>query len=194
MACMTLKRSHDWDPLSSPATSNARPSKRLCAGSSKNQIPNVSSLKQPSPFSEVEPKITAEEISSSIKEEVQRLANRRQLLTVTTNSSCTPSLSFASGSASTFLFSPEKISPPAPCNSPAVGLTSPRCKEQPIFTFKQVGMICERLLREREDQLREQYDKILSLKLAEQYDTFVKFTYDQIQKRLDSTSTPSYLS
>lgn len=84
-----------------------------------------------------------------------------------------------------------KISPPAPCNSPAVGLTSPRCREQPIFTFKQVGMICERLLRERENQLREQYDKILSLKLAEQYDTFVKFTYDQIQKRLDSGSTPS---
>lgn len=89
------------------------------------------------------------------------------------------------------MFFYRKLSPPAPCNSPAVGLTSPRCKEQPIFTFKQVGIICERLLRERENQLREQYDKILSLKLAEQYDTFVKFTYDQIQKRLDSGSTPS---
>ena len=76
-------------------------------------------------------------------------------------------------------------------SSPAVGLLAPGRKEQPIFTFKQVSLICERLLREREAQLREEYDKILGQKLAEQYDTFVKFTYDQIQKGFEAGPTPS---
>jgi len=70
---------------------------------------------------------------------------------------------------------------------------SPR-REQPLFTFKQVGMICERLMKERESQIKEEYDKILVSKLSEQYDTFVKFTYEQIHKRMDVRATPSYLS
>lgn len=47
-------------------------------------------------------------------------------------------------------------------------------------------MICERMLKEREDKLREQYDAVLTTKLAEQYDAFVKFTYDQIQRRYEA--------
>lgn len=43
-------------------------------------------------------------------------------------------------------------------------------------------MICERLLREQELEIREEYDNVLSAKLAEQYDAFVKFTYDQIHR------------
>lgn len=88
--------------------------------------------------------------------------------------------------------SPEKLFAPSPCNSPALGLMAPGRREQPIFTFKQVGLICERLLRERENQLREEYDQILCQKLSEQYDTFVKFTYDQIQKGFDSTPSCEY--
>jgi len=67
-------------------------------------------------------------------------------------------------------------------------------RDKPLFTFRQVGLICERLLREREDQLRETYEQALSAKLSEQYDTFVKFTYDQIQKRFEANAAPSYLS
>jgi hypothetical protein len=67
-------------------------------------------------------------------------------------------------------------------------------RDKPLFTFRQVGLICERLLREREDQLRETYEQALSTKLSEQYDTFVKFTYDQIQKRFEANAAPSYLS
>lgn len=66
-------------------------------------------------------------------------------------------------------------------------------KDKPLFTFRQVGLICERMMKEREDCLREMYDKVLSTKLAEQYDMFVKFTYDQIQKRYEAAA-PSYLS
>lgn len=64
--------------------------------------------------------------------------------------------------------------------------------DKALFTFKQVRLICERMLREQEDTLREQYNNILMNKLAEQYDIFVKFTYDQIQGRYDAA--PSYLS
>ena len=72
-----------------------------------------------------------------------------------------------------------------------LGLLSPSRRDQPLFTFRQVNLICERLLKERETSLRDEYDQVLSSKLAEQYDTFVKFTYDQIQKRFDIGATPS---
>lgn len=65
--------------------------------------------------------------------------------------------------------------------------------EKPLFNFKQVSLICERLVREREEALREEYDKTLTSKLAEQYDAFVKFTYDQIQRRLNDRPM-SYVS
>lgn len=35
-----------------------------------------------------------------------------------------------------------------------------------LFTFPQVTALCDRLIREREDQLREEYDDILASKLA----------------------------
>ena len=47
------------------------------------------------------------------------------------------------------------------------------------------------MLKEQETRIREEYDQILNLKLAEQYDAFVKFTYDQIQKRFESAAAPS---
>jgi len=70
--------------------------------------------------------------------------------------------------------------------------SSPCSKERPLFTFKQVGLICERMIRERESEIREEYDNVLTAKLAEQYDAFVRFTYDQIQKNYQAA--PSYLS
>ena len=47
-------------------------------------------------------------------------------------------------------------------------------------------MICERMMKEQEEKLKEQYDAVLTNKLAEQYDAFVKFTYDQIQRRYEA--------
>jgi hypothetical protein len=57
-------------------------------------------------------------------------------------------------------------------------------------------MICERLLKEQETSLRVQYENVLSTKLAEQYDQFVKFTQDQITRQTvqDNDSGLSYLS
>lgn len=47
------------------------------------------------------------------------------------------------------------------------------------------------MLRERESEIREEYDNVLTSKLAEQYDAFVKFTYDQIQRNYSSQTAPS---
>lgn len=63
----------------------------------------------------------------------------------------------------------------------------------PIFSMNQVNAICERMLAERETALREQYDKILTQKTSEQYDAFVKFTHEQIQRRFEGSSC-SYVS
>lgn len=41
-------------------------------------------------------------------------------------------------------------------------------------------MICERMLREQEAALREEYESALSTKLAEQYEAFVRFNLDQV--------------
>lgn len=91
--------------------------------------------------------------------------------------------------------SPRRIDTP-PLHQPVVQGTSTNSgvgkQDKALFTFKQVRLICERMLREQEDTLREQYNNILTTKLAEQYDIFVKFTYDQIQGRYEAS--PSYLS
>lgn len=39
-------------------------------------------------------------------------------------------------------------------------------KDHPLFTLKQVTLICKRMLQEREEQLREEYDKVVASKLA----------------------------
>ena len=43
--------------------------------------------------------------------------------------------------------------------------TDPSSNQQPLLTLKQVNMICARLLQEREEKVREEYDRILSSKL-----------------------------
>lgn len=55
-------------------------------------------------------------------------------------------------------------------------------------------MICERMLREKESEIRDEYDHVLSQKLAEQYDAFVKFTYDQIQRNYQAAPSCKYYS
>ncbi|XP_050017275.1 akirin-1 isoform X2 [Alexandromys fortis] len=66
-------------------------------------------------------------------------------------------------------------------------------KDQPTFTLRQVGILCERILKDYEDKVREEYEQILSTKLAEQYESFVKFTHDQIMRRYGTRPT-SYVS
>ena len=51
--------------------------------------------------------------------------------------------------------------------------------------------LCERMVKDRTDQLREEYDKVLANKLAEQYEAFLKFNHDQIQTHFSRSSDAS---
>ncbi|XP_064404164.1 akirin-2-like [Halichondria panicea] len=78
-------------------------------------------------------------------------------------------------------------------DSSTVGVASTGSREQPLFTLRQVTTVCQRMLKEREEQVRVEYDRVLVTKLSEQYDAFVKFSHDQVERRL-AESTCSYVS
>ncbi|XP_065163185.1 akirin [Atheta coriaria] len=172
MACATLKRSLDWEPVL-----GARPAKRRrCIPFCGTPSPSKERVGTPtagtsgasgSAFPDVVGrKLTPEVMAANIRAELRRFQRRKQL-------------QYGSNSDND-------------SGSGGEQSESPARSEKPVFTFKQVGLICERMLREKESEIREEYDNVLTNKLAEQYDAFVKFTYDQIQKNY--SSVPSYLS
>ncbi|XP_030054971.1 akirin-2 [Microcaecilia unicolor] len=186
MACgATLKRTLEFDPL----LSQASPKRRRCAPLSAPSAaagpassPQQKSLRlEPSPFGDVSSRLTAEQILYSIKQEHKRMQKRKHLESTfqQTDPCCLsdaqPHAFLLSGPAVPSTSSASSPTPPSP--------PPPLKKEQPLFTLRQVGMICERLLKECEQRVREEYEEILSTKLAEQYDAFVKFTHDQIMRR-----------
>jgi len=187
MACATLKRSLELDPLHSPPGS--RPKRRRYAPISASPTIPPTRDDTESPFVTVTTRLSPDQIQAHIKEEMRRLHRRKQLHfgDKEGGSPCAsgPSSPNSGGLSSDF-------------NTDSLGalqsLSVKTNKEAALFTFPQVGLICERLVREREEQLRALYDQVLSAKLAEQYDTFVKFTHDQIKKRFEAASAPSYLS
>lgn len=174
MACATLKRSLDWEPVL-----GARPAKRrrcipFCGTPSPSKDRPSTSQQgspylppKPSAFPDVVGRMTPESMAANIRAELKRFQRRKQLQ----YGVCSDNSDSGSGG---------ELS------------ESPHRAEKPIFTFKQVGLICERMLREKESEIREEYDSVLNTKLAEQYDAFVKFTYDQIQRTY--STVPSYLS
>ncbi|XP_055608667.1 akirin [Uranotaenia lowii] len=200
MACATLKRALDWEslnqrpskrrrchPFGSPSSSSS-PSQSTAAASSSGASSSASAAMRvmepkPSPFADTGcPKLTPEKMAQNITEEIKRLHRRKQLTFHSHHNMERMQDSESSGSE----MGPD--SPRRPDSPPSMV----KHPEKALFTFKQVQMICERMLKEREDSLREQYDAVLTTKLAEQYDAFVKFTYDQIQRRYEAA--PSYLS
>ena len=74
----------------------------------------------------------------------------------------------------------------------------------PMFTNLQTAQMCARLLREQDRSIREQYEQLLTSKLNEQYDTFVRYSHDSVHKNpskpvwfnyaQQQESTPSTLS
>ncbi|XP_037935989.1 akirin [Teleopsis dalmanni] len=209
MACATLKRALDWENLNQrPAkrrrcnpfgqAGNGSPSRSATslsgAGSNTNmcheispgalgQLPNGRLAKEhQSAFVDVTvEKMSPDKMAQNIRDEIKRLHKRKQL---PFSAAAIERMQDSESSGSEMgLDSPRRPdSPPSMLRNP----------EKALFSFKQVQLICERMLKEREDQLREKYDVVLTQKLAEQYDAFVKFTYDQIQKRYEAA--PSYLS
>lgn len=146
-----------------------------------------------SPFSGVTEKLSTEKLAASIAQEVKRMQKRRQLHYPLAAQTLAP--------MSTPGKSEELPSCSAPDQSPQASQslnnlfnTLPHAKKDvPLFTFRQVSLICERLIREREEEVKEQYDKVLSCKMAEQYESFLKFNHDQLHRRFGK-SEMSYVS
>lgn len=136
------------------------------------------SLQQPAPPGSERRLPTPEQIFQNIKQEYNRYQRWRHLEVVLSQSEACTSESQPPSSALT-----------APSSPGAFWMK----KDQPTFTLRQVGIICERLLKDYEDKVREEYEQILSTKLAEQYESFVKFTHDQIMRRYGTRPT-SYVS
>ncbi|XP_026874827.1 akirin-2 [Electrophorus electricus] len=197
MACgATLKRTMDFDPLSAASPKRRRCSPVSAAASAAS--PRKYLRMEPSPFGAATARLTTEQILNNIKQEYKRMQKRRHL-----ESSSQPAESCC------YLPAHPGTAPAHPGTAPAhpgtappahaaltgacAGASSPSRREQPLFTLRQVGMICERLLKEREEKVREEYEDILTTKLAEQYDAFVKFTHDQLMRRFGEQPA-SYVS
>ena len=93
------------------------------------------------------PTLVADKLAASLEAELKRLQKRRLFM------SNDPSPSHQMGGDATA---------PATCVCPS----SPRPKDQPLFTLKQVVMVCQRKLKEREEHLKEEFERLLSTKLA----------------------------
>lgn len=172
MACATLKRNLDWESMAQMPAKRRRCSP-FAASSSTSPGIKVSETK-PSVFGEsvsAPVKMTPERMAQEICDEIKRLQRRRQLRV---ENGAAASCSSSSGS--------EGDSSP-PHHSSHSSHNTNKMHNRALFTFKQVRMICERMLREQEVALRTEYEAALSTKLAEQYEAFVRFNLDQVQRR-----------
>ena len=113
----------------------------------------------------------SEQIAASIAQEMKRMQRRRQLhYPSTTHSSSMSTTSTATQEKADY--APSCSTPPDHSPQMSQSLTNllssmPHAKKDvPLFTFRQVSLICERLVRDREESVKEQYDKVLNCKLA----------------------------
>ncbi|NP_001089245.1 akirin-1A [Xenopus laevis] len=186
MACgATLKRSMEFEALMSPQS----PKRRRCAplpGSPATPSPQRCAIRpemqqgQQQPLSQLggDRRLTPEQILQNIKQEYTRYQRRRQLEGAFNQCEA--------GALNEVQASCSSLTAPS---SPGSLVK----KDQPTFSLRQVGILCERLLKDHEDKIREEYEQILNIKLAEQYESFVKFTHDQIMRRYGARPA-SYVS
>jgi hypothetical protein len=135
------------------------------------------------------------ELMERIRHEAKRLIKRKQITLSTTLTTSTIDSESLPDQSAVRTPLPTTASPCSLLSKKSMSSTSNlnNVNDLPIFSMSQVNAICERMLGERETAIREQYDKILTQKMSEQYDAFVKFTHEQIQRRF-ATSQCSYVS
>uniref|UniRef100_A0A674B9M6 Akirin 1 n=1 Tax=Salmo trutta TaxID=8032 RepID=A0A674B9M6_SALTR len=191
MACgATLKRSMEFEALLSPQS----PKRRRCnalPGAPSTPSPQRCNLRPPvdcpshsmsPPTMGGEHRLTPEQIFQNIRQEYSRYQRRRQLEGAFNQSEAACSSTDAPSSSLTAPSSPPGASQESAQEIRKLSSGASR-KDQPSFTLRQVSYLCERLLKDHEEKIREEYEQILNTKLAEQYESFVKFTQDQIMRR-----------
>jgi len=209
MACgVTLKRSRELDPLLSPESDMKR--RRTQYNKSIQHSPthhhhqaahhaniNSNELEMPSSIeTSTVPKNPQDELDAYLLSEISVLRRRRVLPRDGGGNESPASASSDSDSEQRMdsgAFGQRTESHHHHQSQHAGASSSIVRSERPLFTYRQVRMICERLLKEQEMRLREEYDRTLNAKLSEQHETFVRFTYDQIHRRLGDAPM-SYLS
>ena len=106
----------------------------------------------------------------AIHGEWKRIARRRKLYShgdgQVSPRSGSPKLPLSPQLSTPFASSSSNSSSASTVGVSAASTSLSRSKDHPLFTLKQVTLIVERLWREREEQLREEYDRVLSEKLA----------------------------
>jgi hypothetical protein len=112
----------------------------------------------------------AEQITARISEELKRMHHHRRRNMV--NSTSPPPAISDRTCAPTLLHKKEFPASSSLLTSAALQATAgigcsltPHCRDTPVLSLRQVGLVCERMMKEREDQLREEYDKVLTDKL-----------------------------
>lgn len=198
-SCMALKRSfdHDRDNSSSPfenrtASSSTKrrryfPVTVVSASPPPNNTTTSTTMGNDNndltTFPDVQPILSTDALLTRIKEEVRRLQRRHQLKPASSTAA-------ASATSQTSDLSDEETNSSQESKQQEARASS---NSAHLLTLKQVNMICARLLKEREDKIREEYDQILSNKLHEQYEGFVRFTQDQLTRRFSELQF-SYVS
>lgn len=202
MACAALKRPYNFDVLSTSPQQplNASPKRRRCGATAVS-----SPSRTPSAFTDATPRLNLDELASNVQDEWRRIHRRRKVCPSPPSSSETTNSRFLSAQSQLNTWNTQQANSPSksmqyssysPPRSMSPGSMSPSrgsINNQPTFSVKQVISLCERLWKEREEKLKEEYDKVLSDRLAEQYDSFLKFTQDQIMRKYHQSAC-SYVS
>ena len=95
-----------------------------------------------------------EQIAQNVEQEWKRIQKRKRLTAISPTSNL-----FVNNQLNQLL-------PSASPTTPASPVASTSDNNKPIFTLKQVQIICDKMLKEREKQIREEYDKVLNQKLS----------------------------
>ena len=101
-----------------------------------------------------------EQIAQNVEQEWRRIQKRKRLAAISPTSNV-----FMANHLNHLLPS---VAPSSPSINPTISVTTPTTNEnnKPLFTLKQVQLICERMLKDHEKQLQEEYDKVLNQKLS----------------------------
>jgi len=106
--------------------------------------------------------ICADELAAKIDVEIKRLQRRGRIGISSTHGTASADSGTNSPHQSSSMLSLVPLSTP-----PTVAVsTSSHCHDTPVLSLRQVQLVVGRLLKEHEDNLREEYDKILNEKLT----------------------------
>jgi hypothetical protein len=146
----------------------------------------VASLKRSLEFDPVEQGVKRKRAEMKLSPPSSPISSSSTTSTFTTNTTPSSPSKQQQQQQSIFTSSPNKNQSlvfKKPCSLTALTSTSSSTTDDiPMFTYTQTAQMCARLLREQDRSIREQYEQLLSNKLTEQYDTFVRYTHDSVHK------------